>query len=183
MSPYVSSKFAVEGFSDSLRRELQPHGVHVSVLEPGFVTTPIFSGWVPAGTAPYGGHERSFWRSFWKLSVGAPSPVVSSAAVSHAIRAASPSTRYIVGQGAMAVHLLRLLPDSWADALLRANAATAPQITDDELIDLRQAWRTLATVAACRFVVFHLLCVSRRQLHATGPSPRLEHAAGCCCRI
>ena len=39
---YCSSKFAVEGFSDSLRKELLPLGVSVSLVDPAYVTTPIF---------------------------------------------------------------------------------------------------------------------------------------------
>eukprot|EP01134_Creolimax_fragrantissima_P001630 CFRG1630T1 len=40
---YSASKFAVESFSDSLRRELWIWGVTVSVIEPGFMKTPITS--------------------------------------------------------------------------------------------------------------------------------------------
>jgi len=40
-SPYVGSKFAIEGFSDSLRREMAVWGVDVSVIECGFMRTPM----------------------------------------------------------------------------------------------------------------------------------------------
>src|SRR5689334_6739039 len=40
--PYAASKFALEAFSDSLRRELRGSGVDVVVIEPGGVTTPIW---------------------------------------------------------------------------------------------------------------------------------------------
>ena len=40
-SSYCTTKFALEGISDSLRLELGPLGVSVSVVEPGFVRTPI----------------------------------------------------------------------------------------------------------------------------------------------
>jgi NAD(P)-dependent dehydrogenase (short-subunit alcohol dehydrogenase family) len=41
-APYAASKFAVEGFADSLRRELRRHGVGVALLETGAVATPIW---------------------------------------------------------------------------------------------------------------------------------------------
>ena len=39
---YAMSKFGLEAMSDSLRRELRPHGVDVIVIEPGGVKTPIW---------------------------------------------------------------------------------------------------------------------------------------------
>jgi NAD(P)-dependent dehydrogenase (short-subunit alcohol dehydrogenase family) len=39
---YNMSKFALEGLSDSLRRELRPQAVDVVVIEPGGVKTPIW---------------------------------------------------------------------------------------------------------------------------------------------
>ena len=44
MSAYCSSKFALEAFSDSLRREMYVWGMHVSIIEPGFMRTPIIEG-------------------------------------------------------------------------------------------------------------------------------------------
>ena len=41
---YSASKFAVHVLSDSLREELGPEGVRVTVISPGFVDTPIFDG-------------------------------------------------------------------------------------------------------------------------------------------
>ena len=42
ISAYVASKFAVEGFAECLALELAPFGIFVSLLEPGFIRTPIF---------------------------------------------------------------------------------------------------------------------------------------------
>jgi NAD(P)-dependent dehydrogenase (short-subunit alcohol dehydrogenase family) len=36
---YGATKFAVEGLSEALSRELQPLGIHVTVVEPGFFRT------------------------------------------------------------------------------------------------------------------------------------------------
>ena len=37
---YISSKFALEGLSESLRFELMPFGVNVIIIEPGMIKTP-----------------------------------------------------------------------------------------------------------------------------------------------
>ncbi len=42
MSPYSSSKFALEGYSESLRMELKPFGIQVAILEPGSYQTNIW---------------------------------------------------------------------------------------------------------------------------------------------
>jgi NAD(P)-dependent dehydrogenase (short-subunit alcohol dehydrogenase family) len=44
LSPYVCTKFALEGFSDCLRRELIPYGIGVVLLQTGGVATPIWEG-------------------------------------------------------------------------------------------------------------------------------------------
>lgn len=48
MSAYCASKFAFESFSDCLRREMHPWGLHVSIVEPGYMRTPIIEGQVEA---------------------------------------------------------------------------------------------------------------------------------------
>lgn len=42
VGPYSSSKFALEGYSDSLRNELSGFGVDVIIIQPGFVRTKLF---------------------------------------------------------------------------------------------------------------------------------------------
>lgn len=42
LAPYVSSKFAVEGFSESLRLEVAPFGIDVVLIEPGSYRTSIW---------------------------------------------------------------------------------------------------------------------------------------------
>lgn len=39
-SPYCAAKFAVCGFSEALRQEMKPHGIHVSVVFPPTTNTP-----------------------------------------------------------------------------------------------------------------------------------------------
>lgn len=42
LSPYVSSKYALEGWSESLRLELKPFGIDVALIEPGSYNTNIW---------------------------------------------------------------------------------------------------------------------------------------------
>jgi NAD(P)-dependent dehydrogenase (short-subunit alcohol dehydrogenase family) len=42
LGAYAASKFALEGYSDSLRRELMLFGIKVVIIEPGAVVTPIW---------------------------------------------------------------------------------------------------------------------------------------------
>ncbi len=59
MSAYAASKHAVEGLSDSLRRELRPFGISVSVIRPGFINTP-FGEPEQEGFARYAGDGRPY---------------------------------------------------------------------------------------------------------------------------
>ncbi|HDR6311973.1 TPA: SDR family oxidoreductase [Bacillus cereus] len=42
LSPYVSSKYALEGWSESLRLEVKPFGIDVALIEPGSYSTNIW---------------------------------------------------------------------------------------------------------------------------------------------
>jgi NAD(P)-dependent dehydrogenase (short-subunit alcohol dehydrogenase family) len=53
VSPYNASKFALEGLSEGLRRELLPFGIDVIVVAPGAVATPIWSKAEEADITPY----------------------------------------------------------------------------------------------------------------------------------
>lgn len=51
-SEYCASKFAVQGFSESLRSELSADGVDVLVVSPGTTKTEFFDSVLEKGTAP-----------------------------------------------------------------------------------------------------------------------------------
>jgi len=43
LAGYSASKHAVEGLSESLRKELRPWGINVTIIEPGIMKTPLYS--------------------------------------------------------------------------------------------------------------------------------------------
>jgi NAD(P)-dependent dehydrogenase (short-subunit alcohol dehydrogenase family) len=60
-APYITSKFAAYGFSEALARRLKPHGIGVSVLCPGLVSTNL------AETARFSGvpeKQQADWSYF-----------------------------------------------------------------------------------------------------------------------
>lgn len=55
-SLYHSTKWAVEGFSESLRFEADPLGIYIKIVEPGLIKTPFYDqlpSTSPAGTGDY----------------------------------------------------------------------------------------------------------------------------------
>jgi len=120
--PYAASKFALEALSDALRREL--HGdVHVSVIEPGAVATPIWQRTLDASELPTGRYravaERLRELALDAAESGMPSSVVANAAV-HALTAPNPRTRYVLGRSArIQAALARGAPTPVLDRLIR----------------------------------------------------------------
>lgn len=51
MSIYAASKFAVLGFSESLRSEMAEHKIHVAAICPGVINTPIVQNTIMEGAA------------------------------------------------------------------------------------------------------------------------------------
>jgi NAD(P)-dependent dehydrogenase (short-subunit alcohol dehydrogenase family) len=132
MGPYAASKYALEAMSDSLRRELLPYGVHVALVEPGAIATPIWEKSKTEGlgsTAAYSDSMKELYgASLLKLSKriediaknAAPVSVVTKA-VEHALLARRPRTRYPVGKGIKATALLlNVIPDEWVDRAIQS---------------------------------------------------------------
>jgi NAD(P)-dependent dehydrogenase (short-subunit alcohol dehydrogenase family) len=131
MSPYNASKFALEAVSDSLRRELRPHGVQVSVVEPGGVKTPIWrkgnsaadellASAPPEAERLYGGMVAALREEADKIDreTGLP-PEAIAEVIGRALTARRPRTRYLVGSDAkLRARAAALLPDRVMDALI-----------------------------------------------------------------
>ncbi|MEX1248604.1 MAG: SDR family oxidoreductase [Anaerolineales bacterium] len=128
--PYSSSKFALEAFTDGLRRELRPWGIHVASVQPGAIATPIWEKSLLAAKqtraklpkraeALYGRAMTRMVREAEAAGIHGMAAERVARDVWHALIARRPRTRYAPGQGtAFTLWLLRWLPDSFVDWIL-----------------------------------------------------------------
>jgi NAD(P)-dependent dehydrogenase (short-subunit alcohol dehydrogenase family) len=127
MGSYSGSKFAVEGISDSLRMEVAPFGVHVVLIEPGFIPTNIgrasaeFSSRYTqnAASSPYAPMYLAFLTLWQKIIRNAKStPEDCAQVILKAVRSSSPHPRYTVTREAkISLALNWLLSDRQRDKL------------------------------------------------------------------
>ena len=131
LGAYHASKHAVEAISDTLRLELKSSGIHVSVIQPGRIATPIWVSSrntaddlltrIPAEKmAPYKKLMDAVANSVKGAENNGAPATICSRAISHALTAANPKTRYAVGRDAKLLMWCRrfLLSDKIWDKLV-----------------------------------------------------------------
>jgi NAD(P)-dependent dehydrogenase (short-subunit alcohol dehydrogenase family) len=125
---YAASKFALEGISDSLRRELVPHGVDVILIEPGGVKTPIWrksnetADQIQAALPPeaerlYGPMVEALRRESTRIAErSGMEPRAVAEVIGKALSADKPRTRYLVGRDAkVRARMAKVMPDRMMD--------------------------------------------------------------------
>jgi len=138
MGPYASSKFALEGLSDSLRLELSPFGIHVVLIEPGIIHTNMQNASLELSSAyaaraeksPYAMVYRGFRHSWKKGSAAArTTPEDCARVILRALRDTPPRARYTVTSRARYGSLAkRFLSDRMLDkSILRSMGLDQPQ--------------------------------------------------------
>jgi len=141
-SAYVASKFAVEGMSDSWRRELAPWGVKVIIVEPGFMKTNLWDrpldsaiaqkSWdeLPQQQKDFYGREyfnetlQAAQKMVEKLG-GDPMQVVD--ALEAATAARFPQHRYLAGQDTYLWYFLATVPSGVSDIVFGGMQKHFPQ--------------------------------------------------------
>lgn len=128
LGSYSASKFALEGAADALRIELAPAGVHVALIEPGAIATPMLASrriedlaasLLPGALARYEQALIAMLALMEKTRLRAAPVDKVAQAVVHAFTARSPKSRYPVGADAkLASWVARSLPDVVRDAIL-----------------------------------------------------------------
>jgi len=133
MSSYAASKFALEAFSDCLRREMYSWGLQVSIIEPGFMRTPIIEGhenaardlWTQLeddtrkrwGEGFFDNYTSGLSKNPFVLNAENPQKVVK--ALRHAVMNSAPRIRYRPGwQSSLFFFPLSMLPAWIVDLVL-----------------------------------------------------------------
>ncbi|CAF1593344.1 unnamed protein product [Rotaria sp. Silwood1] len=132
-SAYCASKYAFESFSDCLRREMAPWGLHVSIIEPGAMQTPILQSGPQTFSEFYsmvssdaqerwgkdflkGHYDKSATNVFAKY---AEDPMKVIRALQHAVMNTVPRIRYRPGwQSSLVFYPISNLPTCIVDWLL-----------------------------------------------------------------
>jgi NAD(P)-dependent dehydrogenase (short-subunit alcohol dehydrogenase family) len=125
LTPYSASKFALEAFSDGLRRELRPWKIHVASIQAGSIDTPIwekslkeagvFRSKLPQEAEGLYSRGMDGTLEFSKKSAarGIRAEMVAKV-VEHALLAVGRGTRWVIA-------LARVLPDEFLDWLIGRN--------------------------------------------------------------
>jgi short-subunit dehydrogenase len=104
MSAYVSSKFALEGLSESMSYELEPFGIKVVIIEPGVIRTNFKKNSVMSkkslnnsSISPYSSIIQKIDSSISSMVEHATPPEEVAKAILHAVISNNPELRYLVG--------------------------------------------------------------------------------------
>ncbi len=120
---YSATKAALDGLALSLRNELHPFGVKVSLVEPGNINTGFndSTAWADVTHSPYAERIRRAEQTVLDDLPKAPGPELVAKMIHRALAARRPRTHYYVGPESFTVPLgRRLLPDWLTLKLIRS---------------------------------------------------------------
>jgi NAD(P)-dependent dehydrogenase (short-subunit alcohol dehydrogenase family) len=121
---YAASKFAVEGFSESLRHEMLPYGISVVLVEPGAYKTEIWEkGFTTMRTSPdsvYRPQLEAVLRYSHKAAETAPDPQDVADLIVKLTKKTHPKLRYPLGKGSsLTLWSKAVLPWKWFEWMIR----------------------------------------------------------------
>jgi NAD(P)-dependent dehydrogenase (short-subunit alcohol dehydrogenase family) len=131
LAAYNASKFALEGLSESLRRELLLFGIDVIIIGPGAVATPIWDkaeqvDISPYLKTPYGPALERLRDYMLNLGRGGFPPERLGDTIAHALTTARPKVRYAVSPQPVQDFLARTLPKRLLDRLIGGQLGLLP---------------------------------------------------------
>jgi NAD(P)-dependent dehydrogenase (short-subunit alcohol dehydrogenase family) len=123
LSSYAASKFALEGWSETLRLECRGLGINVVLVEPGAFKTDIWdrntrlNAALAAGNSP--NQERGRHLKEWAVTIPKADPQQVADLIARIANNPDPRLRYMIGRDAFARWWLRnLLPWKWYEKLV-----------------------------------------------------------------
>jgi NAD(P)-dependent dehydrogenase (short-subunit alcohol dehydrogenase family) len=131
MSAYSASKHAIEGFSESLRREMMLFGIDVIIVAPGAVKTPIWSkaDEVDISTyknSPYFPALQKIRKFMLHLSeIGLP-PEKIAERIAKALTSTNPKVRYSITPDPMRILMTSVLPKRMVDKIIAKRLGLLP---------------------------------------------------------
>jgi NAD(P)-dependent dehydrogenase (short-subunit alcohol dehydrogenase family) len=131
MSAYSASKHAIEGLSESLRREMMLFGIDVIVIAPGAVKTPI---WSKAEEVDISAYKNSpFFPALERIrkfmlhlgETGLPAEKIAER-IADALTSASPKVRYQITPDPMRHLITAVLPKRMVDKIIAKRLGLLP---------------------------------------------------------
>ena len=120
LSAYQSTKFALEGLSESMSYELEPFGIRVVIIEPGFIRTNIINSSASAEKAldpkspyfPLMQKVKNHFKSMMENASSSSPPEEVAKVILQSITSKNPQLRYTVGNDAATIIQARMnMPD------------------------------------------------------------------------
>ena len=131
MSAYSASKFAIEGLSESLRREMMLFGIDVVIIAPGAVKTPIWSKAEEVDISAF--RNSPFFPALERIrkfmlqlgETGLPAEKIAEA-IAGALTSASPKVRYQITPDPMRHLMTAILPKRMIDRIIAKRLGLMP---------------------------------------------------------
>jgi hypothetical protein len=131
MSAYVMSKFAIEGLSESLRREMMLFGIDVVIVAPGAVKTPIWSKAEEIDISTF--RNSPFLPALERIrkfmlqlgETGLPAEKIAEA-IAGALTSASPKVRYQIAPDRVRHLMTAILPKRVIDRVIAKRLGLMP---------------------------------------------------------
>lgn len=132
LAPYAASKFALEGLTESLRREMMLFDVPVIAIAPGMVATEMTTKGAETDLTAYDG--TAYGPALAKLRAfmtpdaarGALKPERLGRAILDALTTPRPRARYTVASNPLQTFLIEALPKRFTDGMIAAQLGLKP---------------------------------------------------------
>jgi NAD(P)-dependent dehydrogenase (short-subunit alcohol dehydrogenase family) len=109
---YHASKFALEGFTESLRQELAEFNINIILIEPGFISSNFMDNIKTAkgfdsNKSPYAKTVQQVFQGFQPMIASSSHPTEVAHTILNAVNSPSPELRYPVGKDAESIFKAR----------------------------------------------------------------------------